>query len=106
MEEFCQWTSRIHARKGDLCSADIWTNSDAIFHSPVGVRSRCTRFTSEFATLPTSFAQKGVQEVSFKTAFDPDFLQKVKFLRDLGLLRANRSPSAAQNFAKSSCLTK
>jgi saccharopine dehydrogenase-like NADP-dependent oxidoreductase len=40
---------------------------------------------SEVATLPSSFADKGVQEVSFKIAFEPDFLDKVRFLRDLGL---------------------
>jgi saccharopine dehydrogenase-like NADP-dependent oxidoreductase len=40
---------------------------------------------SEVATLPLSYAAQGVREVSFKIAFDPDFLQKVRFLRDLGL---------------------
>jgi saccharopine dehydrogenase-like NADP-dependent oxidoreductase len=40
---------------------------------------------SEVATLPISFAAKGVREVSFKIAFDPYFLSQVRFLRDLGL---------------------
>jgi saccharopine dehydrogenase-like NADP-dependent oxidoreductase len=40
---------------------------------------------SELATLPDSFADKGIQEVSFKIAFPPDFLEKIRFLRDLGL---------------------
>jgi saccharopine dehydrogenase-like NADP-dependent oxidoreductase len=40
---------------------------------------------SEVATLPLSYAQKGVREVSFKIAFDQDFLSKVRFLRDLGM---------------------
>ena len=39
---------------------------------------------SEVATLPLSFAGKGVREVSFKIAFDPLFMDRVRFLRDLG----------------------
>ena len=55
------------------------------FPPPVDVQRPMYTIHSELATLPSSFAQKGVQEVSFKIAFDPDFLQKIKFLRDLGL---------------------
>src|SRR5438270_1161652 len=55
------------------------------FPPPVGVQRPMYTIHSELATLPSSFAQKGVQEVSFKIVFDPDFLQKIKFLRDLGL---------------------
>jgi saccharopine dehydrogenase-like NADP-dependent oxidoreductase len=40
---------------------------------------------SEVATLPLSYAKKGVKEVSFKIAFDPEFTDRVRFLRDLGL---------------------
>jgi saccharopine dehydrogenase-like NADP-dependent oxidoreductase len=40
---------------------------------------------SEVATLPLSFQNKGVKEVSFKIAFDPEFIEKVQFLRDLGM---------------------
>ncbi len=54
------------------------------FPSPVGVQSPMYTLHSEVATLPLSFANQGVQEVSFKIAFDPDFIAKVKFLRDLG----------------------
>jgi len=55
------------------------------FPAPVGVQSPMYTIHSELATLPASFADKGVQEVSFKIAFPPDFLQKIRFLRDLGL---------------------
>uniref|UniRef100_B8HS96 Saccharopine dehydrogenase n=1 Tax=Cyanothece sp. (strain PCC 7425 / ATCC 29141) TaxID=395961 RepID=B8HS96_CYAP4 len=58
------------------------------FPSPVGKQSPMYTLHSEVATLPFSFAAKGVQEVSFKIAFDSDFLAKVQFLRDLGFARS------------------
>jgi saccharopine dehydrogenase-like NADP-dependent oxidoreductase len=55
------------------------------FPKPVGVRRPMYVIHSEVATLPLSYAAKGVQEVSFKIAFDPTFVDRVRFLRDLGL---------------------
>jgi saccharopine dehydrogenase (NAD+, L-lysine-forming) len=55
------------------------------FPPPVGVRRPMYTLHSEVATLVDSFASKGVREVSFKIAFDPEFLDRVRFLRDLGL---------------------
>jgi saccharopine dehydrogenase-like NADP-dependent oxidoreductase len=55
------------------------------FPPPVGLRRPMYTIHSEVATLPLSYAQKGVREVSFKIAFDQDFLGKVRFLRDLGM---------------------
>jgi saccharopine dehydrogenase (NAD+, L-lysine-forming) len=55
------------------------------FPAPVGLRRPMYTIHSEVATLPLTYATKGIREVSFKIAFDPDFLQKVRFLRDLGL---------------------
>lgn len=55
------------------------------FPSPVGVVRPFYTLHSELATLPVYFRDKGVKEVSFKIAFDEDFVGKVKFLRDLGL---------------------
>jgi lysine 6-dehydrogenase len=52
------------------------------FPPPVGLQRPMYTIHSELATLPKSFP--GVQEVSFKIAFDPVFLDRVKFLRDLG----------------------
>jgi saccharopine dehydrogenase-like NADP-dependent oxidoreductase len=40
---------------------------------------------SEVATLPLSYRDRGVREVSFKIAFDPEFIDRVRFLRDLGM---------------------
>jgi len=56
-----------------------------LFPPPVGMQRPMYTIHSEVATLPRSFAEKGVREVSFKIAFDPAFLEKIRFLRDLGL---------------------
>ena len=55
------------------------------FPAPVGIRRPMFTIHSEVATLPFSFKNKGVQEVSFKIAFDAEFVDRVRFLRDLGL---------------------
>ena len=52
------------------------------FPPPVGLQRPMYTIHSEVATLPKSFP--GVREVSFKIAFDPTFLERVRFLRDLG----------------------
>jgi saccharopine dehydrogenase (NAD+, L-lysine-forming) len=55
------------------------------FPPPVGTMRPMSTIHSELATLPLSYRDRGVQEVSFKIAFDPEFIDRVRFLRDLGL---------------------
>ena len=55
------------------------------FPAPVGLRHPMFTIHSEVATLPLSFRDRGVREVSFKIAFDPEFIDRVRFLRDLGM---------------------
>lgn len=55
------------------------------FPQPVGTKRPMYTIHSEVATLPHTFKDKGVREVSFKIAFDPLFIERVKFLRDVGL---------------------
>lgn len=55
------------------------------FPKPVGRLTPMYTLHSEIATLPLSYKDKGVKEVSFKIAFDPEFLDRVRFLRDVGL---------------------
>jgi lysine 6-dehydrogenase len=55
------------------------------FPPPIGWRRPMHTLHSEVATLPLSYAAKGVREVSFKIAFDPSFVDRVRFLRDLGM---------------------
>jgi len=55
------------------------------FPPPVGLRRPMYTIHSELATLPRSYRERGVREVSFKIAFDPEFTDRVRFLRDLGM---------------------
>ncbi len=54
------------------------------FPAPVGVTKPFYTLHSEVATLPLSFRKKGVKEVTFKIAFDDTFVERVRFLRDMG----------------------
>jgi saccharopine dehydrogenase-like NADP-dependent oxidoreductase len=47
---------------------------------------------SEVATLPLSCAKKGIRECSFKIAYDPDLLSRLKLLIDLGLTDSEPGP--------------
>ena len=40
---------------------------------------------SEVATLPLSFREKGIRECTFKIAYDPTLIERLKLLIDLGL---------------------
>jgi lysine 6-dehydrogenase len=55
------------------------------FPPPVGTLKPMYTLHSEVATLPLTYREKGIQEVSFKIAFDPEFVDRVRFLRDLGM---------------------
>jgi saccharopine dehydrogenase-like NADP-dependent oxidoreductase len=55
------------------------------FPAPVGVRKPMYTIHSEVATLPLTYQDRGVREVSFKIAFDAAFMDRVRFLRDLGM---------------------
>ena len=54
------------------------------FPAPVGVQKPMHTLHSE-VLMADSFKAKGIQEVSFKIAFDAEFVDRVMFLRDLGL---------------------
>jgi saccharopine dehydrogenase-like NADP-dependent oxidoreductase len=54
------------------------------FPSPIGTRRPTYTIHSEVATLPLSFAAKGVREVSFRIAFDDELDERLRFLRALG----------------------
>jgi saccharopine dehydrogenase-like NADP-dependent oxidoreductase len=63
------------------------------FPPPVGAQSPSRTIHSEVATLPLSFKQKGIREVSFRIAFAPDLDRQLRFLSGLGLL--SRTPLKA-----------
>ena len=47
---------------------------------------------SEVATLPSSFAAKGIRECAFKIAYDPGFIERMRLLIDLGLADPRPGP--------------
>ncbi|PIQ28862.1 hypothetical protein COW36_09575 [bacterium (Candidatus Blackallbacteria) CG17_big_fil_post_rev_8_21_14_2_50_48_46] len=55
------------------------------FPAPVGQQYPMYTLHSEIYNLAETYKAKGIEEVSFKIAFDKDFVEKVRFLRDLGL---------------------
>ncbi|MBX3172111.1 MAG: saccharopine dehydrogenase NADP-binding domain-containing protein [Candidatus Eremiobacteraeota bacterium] len=55
------------------------------FGPPVGLQSPAFTIHSEVATLPTSYASKGLQECTFAIAFHGDFTSKLRFLREIGV---------------------
>jgi saccharopine dehydrogenase-like NADP-dependent oxidoreductase len=57
---------------------------ELVFPLPVGRATAVYSLHSECASLPVSFRDKGIRYVSFKIAFPSDFLNKLKFLVDVG----------------------
>jgi saccharopine dehydrogenase-like NADP-dependent oxidoreductase len=55
------------------------------FPEPVGLCRPAYTIHSEVATLPLTYAKKGIKEVSFRIAFGEDLDGKLRFLRALGL---------------------
>ncbi|QBD81804.1 hypothetical protein EPA93_39855 [Ktedonosporobacter rubrisoli] len=58
------------------------------FPAPVGRASAVYSLHSECATFPDSFRAKGLRHVSFKIAFPPELMTKLKFLVELGFASA------------------
>src|SRR5262249_39183845 len=48
---------------------------------------------SEVATLPSSFAPKGVRECTFKIAYEPALVERLRWLIELGLADPRPGPS-------------
>ena len=55
------------------------------FPAPVGLKRPACTIHSEVATLPLSFKNKGIREVSFRIAFAEELDEKLRFLAALGL---------------------
>ena len=60
------------------------------FPPPVGRAEAIYTLHSEVAMFPRSFA--GLQDASFKVAFEPAFVEKMRFLVELGLASRERLP--------------
>jgi lysine 6-dehydrogenase len=55
------------------------------FPFEIGLQRAHLSLHSEVATLPLSFQAKGIRECSFKIAYDPVLIERLKLLIDLGL---------------------
>jgi saccharopine dehydrogenase (NAD+, L-lysine-forming) len=55
------------------------------FPKPVGMMEPACTLHSEVATLPESFREKGVREVSFRIAFPGGLMDRLRFVHALGL---------------------
>lgn len=58
----------------------------------VGLQRVHLSLHSEVATLPSSFGAKGLRECSFKIAYDPTLIERLKLLIDLGLTERRPGP--------------
>lgn len=56
------------------------------FPPPVGELALDTTLHSEVAQLPLAFARRGVKEVTFRQGFEQAFVDRLKFLVELGLI--------------------
>jgi len=62
------------------------------FPFEIGVQRVHSSLHSEVATLPLSFRAKGIRECSFKIAYDPVLVERLRLLIDLGLTSRDRGP--------------
>lgn len=62
------------------------------FPRPVGELSVDTTLHSEVATLPLTFKDRGVREVTFRQGFEDGFADRLRLLVELGLARTDRLP--------------
>jgi len=72
--------------KGKFQFVEPMSGEEAVnFPKPVGRQHPMYTIHSEVATLPLTYRNEGIRDVSFKIAFDRDFTEKIRFLRDIGL---------------------
>jgi saccharopine dehydrogenase-like NADP-dependent oxidoreductase len=81
--------------RGALRFVEPLSRADPVrFPAPVGLQYPACTLHSELATLPASFAAKGIREVSFKIAFPGDLADRLRFVHALGL--TSRDPIAVR----------
>jgi saccharopine dehydrogenase-like NADP-dependent oxidoreductase len=56
------------------------------FPPPVGTQCPALTLHSEVATLPVTYRRTGIRECSFRIAFPADIVDKLEFLRSIGML--------------------
>jgi saccharopine dehydrogenase-like NADP-dependent oxidoreductase len=78
---------------GKLRFVEPLSGADPVdFPEPVGRQYPARTLHSELATLPVSFKDKGVQEVSFRIAFPGELTERLRFLHRLGMTAKSPIP--------------
>lgn len=72
---------------GELSFVEPLSRTETVnFLNSVGAKETGCTLHSELATFPATFSQKGIKNCSFKIAFEPTFLERLRFLIQLGLI--------------------
>ncbi|MED4206643.1 saccharopine dehydrogenase family protein [Neobacillus mesonae] len=73
-------------RNGQFIEVSPFSGAETIyFPEPIGTQTVINTIHSEVATIPISFKDKGIQDVTFKLALPKVFEEKLRFLVELGL---------------------
>ncbi|MFZ7942563.1 saccharopine dehydrogenase family protein [Neobacillus sp. 19] len=73
-------------RNGEFVESTPFSGAEEItFPNPIGKQTVINTIHSEVATIPVSFKDKGIQDVTFKLALPKAFEEKLRFLVELGL---------------------
>jgi saccharopine dehydrogenase-like NADP-dependent oxidoreductase len=73
-------------KNGEFVEETPFSGAEAItFPAPVGTQTVINTIHSEVATMPLSFKNKGIQDVTFKLALPKAFEEKLRFLVEVGL---------------------
>lgn len=74
----------VFKNKKHIFTDPISGSIDVDFPKPIGLKSCFYTLHSEVATIPDTFKDKGITECSFRGGFDKEFVDKIKFLIDMG----------------------
>ncbi len=77
--------------KGRFRAAEPLSGGEDFFFD-LGLQKVHLSLHSEVATLPLSYATKGIRECFFKIAYDPKLIERLKLLIDLGLADRTKGP--------------
>lgn len=70
---------------GELVELPPASHEEAFdFPEPIGLQSPVATLHSELATMPATFADRGVRSITFKMAFPPNMTARYRFLNALG----------------------
>jgi saccharopine dehydrogenase-like NADP-dependent oxidoreductase len=76
-------------RDGALWFVEPLSHAEPVrFPSPIGLQYPACTLHSELATLPQSFREKGIRDVSFKIAFPGNLTEQLRLIHALGLTDA------------------